>query len=454
MEDVIREIDSAFDAGVESLLSFLSIPSVSGDPAMAGEVGRAARWLADYIAAAGLQAKVEATGGHPVVTANARGPEGAPTLLVYGHYDVQPAVVGDGWTFEPFSPRLADGAIKGRGASDDKGQLFCHVLAAAAFMRARGSVPVNLKMIFEGEEEVGSMNLEPFIAARREELAADAVVVSDTSRAADGRPALTVGLRGLLCLEVRVGGANRDLHSGSFGGAVANPANGLAKIIAGLTDPEGRVTAEGFYDRVRAPSDKERASWALLKHDEEALARSLGVDALGGEKGFTALERMWARPTFDVNGITAGYQGEGPKTVIPREAGAKLSFRLVPDQYPEEAARSVEEKIRSLCPPGLKISVSIQHKASPVLTGDRGTASAAAVRALRETWGMEPAMIREGGSIPVVESLARLLGAPVVLMGLGRPDDGAHGPDERFHLEDLRRGTEAAARFFENMGKT
>lgn len=447
MEKTIAAIESGWEQSLGALLEFLRIPSVSGDPAMAGEVARAAEWLAAYLRDAGFNARAEKTPGHPVVTAEWLGAPGAPTLLAYGHYDVQPAHRSDGWTTEPFEPVVRDGAIYGRGATDDKGQLFAHVIAAKAHLAAHGKLPVNLKFVFEGEEESGSAHLEGFLEANRERLKADAVVVSDTSQFAPGRPALTYGLRGLLCMEVHVRGANRDLHSGSFGGAVANPANALAQILAGLKNDEGKVAAPGFYRQVRQLVKEEWEEWESLGFDEQALAAGLGVKVLPGEVGYSVVERMWARPTFDVNGLWSGYQGEGPKTVIPSAAGAKISFRLVPDQEPDKIAALVEEQIHALCPPGVSVEVVRQHGARPVLLPRDGKVVESARAAINEAFGVAPVMIREGGSIPVVLTLADLFSAPVALMGFGWPDDRAHGPDERFALSELRKGAEASARF-------
>lgn len=453
LEKVFSAIDAAWERGVADLSSFLSIPSVSGDPAKKGEVARAASFLAELLRRYGFEAAVEPTPGHPVVTAFRQDDPTAPTLLVYGHYDVQPALLDDGWSADPFTPRLLEGALVARGATDDKGQVFCHLLGLGAHIAAHGRLPVNVKFVIEGEEECGSANLENFLTQNRERFACDALVVSDTAQYRAGLPALTYGLRGLLCLEVTVRGANRDLHSGSFGGVAPNPANALAAIVAGLKDEKGRVTAPGFYESVIELDLEERAMWAGLSHDEAALAGELGVDALPGEEGFTGLERMWARPTFDVNGLWSGYQGEGPKTVIPSEAGAKLSFRLVPDQDPQMVANGVLARIRELTPLGVAVEVNVQHWARPVLLPRSGWCVEAAFGAMRAGFGVEPVTIREGGSIPVVETFARLFGAPVVLMGFGRPDDRAHGPDERFHLADLKAGAVSSAVFAALLGK-
>jgi amidohydrolase len=311
---------------------------------------------------------------------------------------------------------------------------------------------VNLIFLFEGEEESGSENLDRFLRANAKRLACDAVVVSDSSMYAPGIPALTYGLRGLAYLEVTVRGANRDLHSGVFGGAAPNPANALAGMLARLHDGAGRVDVPGFYDEVRPLEEWERGMWAALGHDEAALTADLGASALPGESGFTALERMWARPTLDVNGLTAGYQGEGAKTVIPATASAKFSCRLVPDQEPGRVADLLERRLRELLPPGFSLEVKRLHGARPVLLPTTGWAAESAREASSAAWGREPVLIREGGSIPVVDTFASLFDAPVVLLGLGRPDDRAHGPDERYHIEDFQKGIEISARLWGELG--
>ncbi len=449
MDRVLERIDAARDRILDELLAWLRIPSVSVDPERAGDVARAARWLADRFSKAGFATEVASTGGHPAVVAEWRGASGAPTVLVYGHYDVQPADPADGWTGAPFDPVVRDGAIVARGATDDKGQVYCHVAGARAVLEARGGLPVNLVFLVEGEEESGSDHLEPFVAANRERFACDAVVVSDSGQFAAGVPAITYGLRGLVYLEVAVRGPSRDLHSGSFGGAVVNPANALAGMLAALHDPDGRVAVPGFYDDVRPLAAWEREQFAALPFDEAALKADLGVDALGGEAGYTTLERLWARPTLDVNGLWGGYTGSGAKTVLPAEASVKLSCRLVPDQEPDRVASAVEARLRELCPAGCAVVVRRLHGARPVLVPADAPAVRAARTAVEKGFGTAPVLIREGGSIPVVEAFQRVLGAPVVLVGFGRPDDRAHGPDERFHLDDLWAGVRTSAHLWD-----
>ncbi len=442
---VLERLEARRQELLEELSEFLRIPSISADPERAADVARAAEWLAARLARAGFEARAEPTGGHPAVVAEWRGAPGRPTILLYGHYDVQPADPADGWTSDPFEPTVRDGCLVARGATDDKGQLFCHLAALRAHLELYGRLPVNLVVLFEGEEEAGSEHLEPFLEENRQRFACDAVVVSDSGRLDPAVPAITYGLRGLVYLEVILRGPNRDLHSGTFGGAVANPANALARLVASLQDDRGRVTVPGFYDRVRPLEPWERDAFARLPFDEAALCRDLGVDSLPGEEGFSVLERVWARPTLDVNGLVAGYTGEGAKTVIPAEARAKVSCRLVPDQDPEEIADLLEAWLRERAPQGCRVEVRRLHGARPVLVPVRGRFMDAARKALARGFGAEPVLIREGGSIPVVETFQRLLGAPVLLLGFGRPDDRAHGPDERFHLSDLWAGMRTSA---------
>jgi acetylornithine deacetylase/succinyl-diaminopimelate desuccinylase-like protein len=371
---------------------------------------------------------------------------------VYGHYDVQPAVAADGWATAPFEPVVRDGALVGRGASDDKGQVFAHCLGAAAHLGTHGKLPVNLVFLVEGEEESGSEHLEGFVAAQRERLACDGVIVSDSAQFAAGVPAITYGLRGLAYVEATLQGPARDLHSGSFGGALVNPANALAAMVAALHDPDGRVAVPGFYDDVVPLQGWEREAFAALPFDREGFLRGLGVGGDWGEAGYSILERLWARPTLDVNGFWSGYTGDGAKTVIPCRAAVKLSCRLVPDQDPERVADLLEARLRALCPPGYRLEFQRHHAARPVLVPVEEPAVRAAADALEKGFGARPVFTREGGSIPVVETFRRVLGAPVVLMGFGRPNDGAHGPDEKLHLDDFHAGARTSAWLWHLLG--
>lgn len=428
---------------LSQLCEFLSIPSVSTLPEHHGDVRRAADWLAEHMRRIGFQrVDVMPTAGHPVVYGEWRAGAAASrfTLLVYGHYDVQPVDPLHMWTTPPFEPQERAGRLYARGASDDKGQIFMHLKAVEAWLATAGSLPVDLKVIVEGEEEVGSPNLPPFLLQHRDMLRADAVVISDTPLFRRGVPALCYGLRGLAGMEVRVQTARSDLHSGLFGGAAPNALHVLAELMSGLHDRDGRVAVAGFYDRVSPLSEAERAAFARLPFDEEAFRADLGVGALVGEPGYSALERLWARPTLELNGLWGGFQGEGSKTVIPCEAHAKITCRLVPDQDPEDIAARVAAHLRAACPPSATVEVTARSNARPVITSLDHPAMRAAARALRAGYGREPDLIRMGGSIPVVETFANQLGLPAVLMGFGLPDENFHAPDEHFHLENFDLG--------------
>ncbi|MCS6867820.1 MAG: dipeptidase [Thermus sp.] len=428
-------------SALEPLLEFLSIPSVSTDPRHQKDVRRAALWLKERLEALGFRSELHETPLHPILYAERLLDPEAPTVLVYGHYDVQPPDPLELWESPPFSPTVREGRVYARGASDDKGQLWAHV-AALEGLEAR----VNLKFLVEGEEEIGSPHLLPFVRAHREKLRADVVLVSDGAMFAPHTPTLTYGLRGLCYLEVRLQGARRDLHSGAFGGVAPNPIQALGWILARLKDgTTGRVLIPGFYDRVRPVSEEEKRLWPPL--DEEALKGELGVEVLPGEEGYSPLERLWARPTLDPNGIFGGYQGEGSKTVIPAEAGLKLSMRLVPDQDPEEVADLAEAYLKALCPPGYRMEVRRLHGGKPVLTDPQSPPMRLMARALEEVWGRPPVYAREGGTIPVVAELQEALGAPVVLLGLGLNDDNLHAPNEKFDLVNLEKGILAIRRF-------
>jgi len=430
-------------SALEPLLEFLSIPSVSTDPTHKEDVRKAALWLEAKLQALGFRTELHETPLHPILYAERLLDESAPTVLVYGHYDVQPPDPLELWESPPFSPTLRDGRVYARGASDDKGQLWAHVAALEGL-----SARVNVKFLVEGEEEIGSPNLLPFVRARREKLRADVVLISDGAMFAPHTPTLTYGLRGLCYLEVRLKGARRDLHSGAFGGVAPNPIQALGWILARLKDEEtGRVLIPGFYDRVRPVSEEERRLWPPL--DETALKGELGVEVLPGEEGYTPLERLWARPTLDPNGIWGGYQGEGSKTVIPAEAGMKLSMRLVPDQDPEEVASQVEAYLREVCPPGYTLEVLRLHGGKPVLTDPHSPPMRLMAEALEEVWGRPPVYAREGGTIPVVAELQDALHAPVVLLGLGLPDDNLHAPNEKLDLVNLEKGIAVIRRFYE-----
>ena len=448
---VAARLAAAADANRAALFELLRIPSVSAQPDRRGDCRAAAEWCRDFLTAAGCTAELIETGtpdapGHPIVLAKSKPVPGAKTLLVYGHYDVQPPDPLDLWTTPPFEPAVRDGKVFARGATDDKGQMLTHPLAVKAWHEAAGGPPVNVTFVIEGEEEVGSDHLDAFLHERREELACDAAVISDTSQFAPGVPAICYGLRGIAACEVTVTGPKADLHSGLFGGAVANPANGLAKIVASLHDTDGRVAVDGFYDAVVPPTDAERAAWADLPFDEAAFLDTTGASRPVTPPGATVLEGRWAWPTCDVNGLTSGYQGTGPKTIIPATASAKLSFRLVPDQDPAAILAAVMNHGEAYCPHGLSVSFKPYHGTPGVRFDADSAPFAAAKSAIEHAFGTPPVLIREGGTIPVVRSLGETLGCPVLLLGWGQNSDGLHSPDEHFSLDAFERGALASAR--------
>ena len=435
------------------LNDWLRIPSVSAKSEHKADTARAAEWLAERMREAGLTTvEVIPTAGHPVVLGEWRGaPEGAPTLLIYGHYDVQPAEPLDEWHSPPFEPTVRNGKLFARGSVDDKGQVYLHLKAVEAHLANGGTLPANVVFLIEGEEEVGSTNLAAFLSENAGRLRCDAVMISDTTMFAPGLPSITIGLRGMAYMEVRVQGPATDLHSGAYGGAVVNPANALAKIIARLHDEQGRVTVPGFYDRVRALTDAERQAIAKLPFEEERLREEVGAPKLGGEAGFGPLERLWARPTLDVNGLLSGYTGEGAKTVLPGRAMAKISMRLVPDQDYKDVERRFIDHVKSLAPEGVTVEVEALHGGQPWYAEPAGPVFDAARRALARAFGKEPVTIREGGSIPIVQAFQETLGAPVVLIGFGLPGENAHAPNEWMSVDNFHQGAEAIAALYDEL---
>jgi acetylornithine deacetylase/succinyl-diaminopimelate desuccinylase-like protein len=453
MTDIAPYLEAHRARHRDELDAFLRIPSVSAKSEHRDDMRRAAGWLVDRMMEAGLQAaETLPTGGHPAVLGEWRGAGDAPTLLIYGHYDVQPPEPLDEWVTPPFEPTERDGKLFARGSVDDKGQLFLHLKAVEAHIAVNGSLPVNVVFLVEGEEEIGSEHLEAFLVENRERLACDAVLISDTTMFAPGLPSITMGLRGLAYMEVRVQGARSDLHSGSYGGAVVNPANALAEIIARLKDDRGRVTVPGFYDDVRDLTDAERAAIAQLPFEEEGLREEVGAPELDGEQGYGALERIWARPTLDVNGLLSGYTGEGAKTVLPARAMAKISMRLVPDQDFREVERQFTEYVRGLAPPGVTVEVEALHGGQPWRAEPEAPIFAAAERALAKAFGRQPVYIREGGSIPIVQAFQTTFDAPVVLLGFGLPGENAHAPNEWLSLENFHTGALAIALLYDELG--
>ncbi len=445
MQRALEYLESHRTAFEDQLKALLRIPSISAQSAHNADTRRAAEFMAEQFRRIGLTVEVFPTAGHPVVYAEWCKAPGKPTVLVYGHYDVQPPDPLDQWITGPFEPTVRDGNLYARGATDDKGQMMTHVKSVEAWLKTEGRLPLNVKFLIEGEEEVGSEHLHPFVVKHRDRLKSDWIVISDTSMFAPDMPSICYGLRGIAYFEVKLQGPKQDLHSGGFGGMVANPANTLATLLASLKDPTGRVQVPGFYDDVLPMEPWERETIARLQFDEEALKRFLSVDALAGEEGYAALERKWARPTCDVCGIFGGYQGEGSKTIIPARAGAKVSFRLVPNQEPRKIAAAFRHYLQSQVPPGLKLEIHEYHSDPAVLVPIESPAMDAAKRALEAGFGKPPVFIRNGGSIPVVSTFRQELKVDCLLLGFGLPDDNTHSPNEKFSLRDYHRGIRTSA---------
>jgi acetylornithine deacetylase/succinyl-diaminopimelate desuccinylase-like protein len=451
MPDAQRFITSNLGRFRAELYDFLRIPSVSAKPEHAGHTRRAAEWLAERLTAAGLETEILDTAGHPVVLAEWRGAPGAPTVLVYGHYDVQPPEPLEEWTSPPFEPTERDGRIYARGSADDKGQLYMHVKAFEALLATSGRLPVNVVVLAEGEEEIGSPNLVPFVEANTERLACDLVVISDSGMYAEGLPSLLFSLRGLAYFELHVKGARSDLHSGEYGGAITNPANALARIVASLHGPDGRVAIAGFYDDVVAWDAETRKQIAALPHDDAEFRAELQVPALAGEAGYTTLERLWIRPTCDVNGLLSGYTGEGAKTVLPNRAMAKVSFRLVPDQTPARVKELFEAHVRRVAPQGVTVEIRELHGGRPWKARIEGAAFEAAEAALEEAFGTRPVLMGAGGSIPIVVEFEEKLGAKALLVGFSLPGCNLHAPDEWLPIENFEKGIGALARLYQKL---
>ncbi|MEL6536343.1 MAG: dipeptidase [Bacteroidota bacterium] len=438
------------DRFLEELLDLLRIPSVSADPAYKGDVLRAAEWMKEKFVAAGADnAEVCETAGYPIIYADKIIDPAKPTVLVYGHYDVQPSDPDELWDSPAFEPVIKDDRVIARGASDDKGQMYMHVKAFEA-MLATDSLPCNVKFCIEGEEEVGSENLETFINNNKERLAADMVLISDTSMLSNEDPSITVGLKGLSYVEVEVTGPNRDLHSGTYGGGVANPINTLCQMIASLKDDKNRITIPGFYDKVVELTQAERAEMAKAPFSEEKFAKELEVDEVAGEDGYTTLERLGIRPTLDVNGIWGGYTGEGSKTVLPSKAYAKISMRLVPNQDYREITELFANHFKNIAPKSVKVEVRPHHGGMPAVTPTDSVAFQAATAAFEEAWGKKPIPTRDGGSIPIVSLFEDVLGLQALLMGFGLDQDAIHSPNESYGLFNYYKGIETIALFYKH----
>jgi succinyl-diaminopimelate desuccinylase len=453
LQAIDRYLQQTQPRHLEQLKELLRIPSVSADPAFKESMAAAAQAMLETLTSAGLRAELIPTAGPPLVYAESPPVPGRPVALVYGHYDVQPPDPLELWKTPPFEPTERDGNLYARGATDDKGQVLTHVLSVASWKESGHELPLQVKFLIEGEEEVGSEQLEKQLrlAEIGDRLACDVIVISDSSQYAKGQPAITYGLRGIAYFELHFYGPKQDLHSGSFGGAVNNPAIALSRFLSQVLDESGRIQLPGFYDTVKPLDGAERAMWAGLDFSEQAFAQQLGVDALVGEEGFTTLERRWARPTFDVHGLWGGYQGEGGKTIVPAKAGAKISFRLVPDQCPKQVGEQLRAFVAAHTPPGIRIEVVDLHGGTGVVVDPHSPFVAAAQRAIEPAFGKSAVLIREGGSIPIVAQMVERLGADVLLLGWGLDDDGAHSPNEKFCVADFFAGIRASSRLWSEL---
>jgi acetylornithine deacetylase/succinyl-diaminopimelate desuccinylase-like protein len=458
VDAVLRQVDAGLDEARERLFELLRIPSVSTQPAHKQDVQHAAEWLRDQLAGLGFKVAVEPTAGHPVVLGHHPGAAGAVShILFYGHYDVQPPDPLELWASPPFEPRLVDGPhgqrVVARGAVDDKGQLMMFVEALRAWTHAGGGIPASVTMLLEGEEEIGSPNLEPFLVANRDSLAADFALISDTGMWDIDTPGITTRLRGMSNCEITLKGASIDLHSGLFGGSALNPINALARILGDLHDEQGRVRISGFYDAVKGISPEQQAAWQALGFDEDAFLRGVGLSAPIGEHGVPALQRIWARPTADVNGIWGGYTGEGSKTIIPSEASAKVSFRLVPNQDPHIIFEAFQRFVADRLPRGAQVSYQIFGMSPGIEIATDTPWMHAARAALQQEYGGSAVMMGSGGSIPVVEQIKRTLDIDSLLMGFGLGDDQVHGPNEKFEMRCFHRGTRSHALLLGELAK-
>ncbi|MFT3787009.1 MAG: dipeptidase [Tepidisphaeraceae bacterium] len=462
LNDVLNTLEGRRHQALAKLKEFLAIPSVSAKPGHAADVRRCASWLADQLRFAALEVSVMETGspqakGHPIVVAKNRHVAGRPTVLLYGHYDVQPPEPLEQWTSPPFEPTVRDDgtghdAVFARGAVDDKGQVWAHVEAITAW-QAHGGVPVNLTVLIEGEEEVGSIHLPDFLRAHRDQLRADVCLISDTAMKDRDTPAVDYGLRGLLYAEIKLTGPSHDLHSGTFGGAAPNPANALAELIASLHDDVGRVNIPGFYDDVQITSEKEKQLMKLAAPDEKKWLDSIGVPSPAGEQGFSIYEKTTVRPTLDVNGLTSGYQGAGAKTVIPSVASAKLSMRLVPKQDPAKIQAAFEKTIRERVPANFELEIHYHGASAAFVTPIEGRSIERATAAIESIWGKPPVFVRSGGTIPVGGWMQQILGCDCLFIGFGLDDDRLHSPNEKFDLGCFYNGQRTAAALYEALGR-
>lgn len=453
MDKVLKFIQENKNRYIDDLKELLRFPSISTNPENKKDVAACAEYIKKKFDAIGMHnAKVFPTAGHPVVYADwLNAGKDKSTVLIYGHYDVQPVDPLELWITPPFEPDVRGNDIYARGSADDKGQVLVHIEAIESHLKINQTLPVNIKMIVEGEEEIGSVHLDDFIKQHKEMLKADVVVISDTAMYDHEMPAIGYGLRGLCYMQVEVTGPDRDLHSGSFGGTVDNPINALANIISKLKDNSGKILIDGFYDEVRPIGANEKNELAKLPHDDNRFMKGLGVEELFGEEGYTTIERMWARPTLDCNGIWGGFTGEGAKTVLPSKAYAKISMRLVPDQVPEKIAKLFEAFVKKIAPKTVKVEVKGLHHGMPAMTPMDSKWVKAAFNALKQAFGKDPVFIRTGGSIPITETFQKQLNAPAVLLGFGLPDENSHSPNERMDLNNFFRGIITSSIFYNEL---
>ncbi|MFS0863082.1 dipeptidase [Fredinandcohnia sp. 179-A 10B2 NHS] len=443
------------ESHLQELFNLLSIPSISALPDHKEDVSRAANWVAESLQKIGMDnVSIHPTKGHPVVYGDWLHAEGKPTVLIYGHYDVQPVDPLHLWDSPPFEPEIRDEKLFARGASDDKGQTFMHIKALEAILKTEGSLPLNFKFCIEGEEEVGSPNLPAFVEENKELLAADVIVISDTSMMERGKPTICYGVRGLAGLQIDIKGSKSDLHSGLYGGGVHNPINALVQLLDSFHSEDGAVTVEGFYDDVLPLTDEEKQAYQDLQFDEEKQREELGVPALYGEKGYSYLERTWVRPTLDINGIYGGFQGDGIKTVIPSEAHAKITCRLVPNQDPEVIIEQLTRHIEKNKPAGVDVNITLFDKGAPYVTPFDHPAIQAAGRAYEAIYEVPTSYTRGGGSLPIISTLDQVLHAPIVLMGFGLPTENFHAPNEHFHLENFDKGMETLCTYWFELEKS
>jgi acetylornithine deacetylase/succinyl-diaminopimelate desuccinylase-like protein len=454
MNNVIDFINVNRERYLDELKALLAIPSISALPEHSGDVRRCAEWCAEEMRRVGLHnVRLIETPGNPVAYGEWLDAPGAPTILFYGHYDVQPVDPLNLWETPPFEATIRDGEIYARGAADDKGQVFMHLKAVEAHLKQNGRLPVNIKFMLEGEEEVGSEHLDDFVRGHKSDLSADVVVISDSAMFARGVPSICYGLRGLVYYQIDLRGSSTDLHSGSFGGAVANPAHVLTQMIAQMKDRSGRVKIPNFYDDVKPLQEEERKAWASLPFNEKTYRKDFGIPKVFGETGFTTLERTWARPTLEVNGLLSGFTGDGAKTVLPAVAMAKISMRLVPDQDPNKIAGLFEDFVKKIAPKTVELKITRMHGGKPWMTSFDNAFVQAAGRAIEKGFGRAPIFTREGGSIPVVSTFQEELGLPSVLFGVGLPDENAHAPNEKLDVSNFHNGIIASAYLYDEIGK-